>query len=88
MQLKAYTRLGGETIVSDDVTYVYVEDQQGNPLIIACELADGMYDVSKVGDSDFEDVLRALGVAKTVVVGTVGGPPAGPRDKPLALPRR
>ncbi len=86
MRLKAIQQLGGD-VVDGEFAYVYVEDKFGNPLMVACELADGMYDVSHVGDPDFQSVLRSLGVDKTVVVDTVRGPEPRPIDRQLLSPR-
>lgn len=84
MRLEAFQRLGGDTVVEDIATCI-VRDAHGNPLIVACELTPGFYEVSKLGDPDFEIVLRTLGVNKTAIVKTVSGPRPKSGERPLGV---
>lgn len=86
MLLEAYQKLGGETFKLDDLAVVIVKDRFDNPLLVACELAPGHYEVSKVGDPEFDTVLKTLGFDKTVIVTSLGGPPPNPRDRQLLKP--
>ncbi len=85
MLLEAFQRLGGKTF-SEEVAAVVVRDRLGNPLIVACELSPNMYDVAKVGDPDFDAVLQALGIDKTVIVTDLTSPPPQRGDRCLLAP--
>lgn len=49
-------------------TSAVVEDDYGNPLLVAVQYDDGTYMYSKLGDDDFHSLLRTLGIQKTVVI--------------------
>ena len=53
---------------------VIIEDDKGNPIIVAMQLTESII-YSTVGDKDFQNMLRALGVHKTVHVTNVNGKP-------------
>lgn len=46
---------------------VVVEDDMGNPIFVAVQLPESIV-CSNVGDSNFHDILRMLGVDKKVTV--------------------
>lgn len=47
---------------------VIVEDSEGNPIIVAVSLDDKTILCSKAGEPDFQAMLTALGIDKTVLV--------------------
>jgi hypothetical protein len=49
---------------------VIIEDDKGNPIIVAMQLTESII-YATVGEPDFYDMLRALGVNKTVHVTNV-----------------
>jgi hypothetical protein len=46
---------------------VVIEDDMGNPIIVAMQLTESII-YATAGDPDFYDMLRALGITKTVHV--------------------
>ncbi len=65
MRIKAHHALQPVVL---EVTRVVVEDRYGNPLVAAVEYDDGTYFYGKLGDADFEPLLRMMGINKTVVI--------------------
>jgi hypothetical protein len=61
-------------------TRVVVYDTHRNPLIMAMEWDTQGYYVARVGDKDFDKLLRQLGVAQTVIC-------TQPEQTPLAQVR-
>lgn len=86
MQLEAFQTLGGKTYSIDNLAVVVVNDRFGNPLMVACELSPGMYEIAKVGDPDFEKALQVLGINKTVVVTDIQPPPPRRGDRQVMGP--
>lgn len=46
---------------------IVIEDDKGNPIIVAIQLTESII-YSTVGDKDFQNMLTAMGVNKTVRV--------------------
>ncbi len=49
-----------------EATRVLVRDKHGNPIALVVD--DGFVHVSKLGDSDFEQMLEMHGINRTIVV--------------------
>jgi len=64
------------------VNQVIVRQDNGTPILVAAEFgAEKAQAAAKVGDADFQHLLRALGINETVVCDRVElpGPPPGAR---------
>jgi hypothetical protein len=53
---------------------VIIEDDKGNPIIVAMQLTESII-YATAGDPDFQSMLQALGVNKTVHVTQFNGKP-------------
>lgn len=53
---------------------VIIEDDKGNPIIVAMQLTESII-YSTAGDKDFQSMLHALGVKKTVHVTHINSKP-------------
>lgn len=57
--------------IRDDVPFVLVNGNNGAPLLVACEVSPGVVAFSKLGDDDFDEVLRMAGVTDLVISDTL-----------------
>lgn len=74
VQLIPRSGVGTPPIVLD-ATQIIVRLDDGTPICAASHYGpDGSYAVARVGDTDFQQMLRALGVNMTVVVDTIQMP--------------
>lgn len=69
MKIEFHNRLGNPQSV--EVTRVVVYDQYDNPIAVAVEVEPGAILTGTVDHADFHDLLRGLGISKTVIVKTV-----------------
>ena len=75
MRLRAYKRLGGQTIIDTDVSMLVVEGAEGQPIMVAADLGNGavLAEVLKPStEAEFNRTLRALGVDKMVIAEDLG----------------
>lgn len=86
MLVKILHKGGREPLIIDDATLMIVEDANGNPVSLACEYGLpgrlGTFEVSHCKDPEFNELLRRLGIHKTVLVHNL----ADDLRKPSALP--
>lgn len=83
MRLKAYTRLGDPNPIVADVTVVVVEDAEGVPIAVACEIADGAIEACTAKDPEFNRTLRVLGIDKLVIAESIDAGLKTPDNLPL-----
>lgn len=78
MRVKVISRLGDAPVVMD-AAVVLVENQFGEPISVACSNTDGVFWLAHCKDKNFNDVLRMLGIDKTIIAADVRGAslPAG-----------
>ncbi len=69
MKIEFHNRLGNPQSV--EVTRVVVYDQNDNPIAVAVEVEPGAILAGTVDHPDFNELLRGLGITKTVIVQTV-----------------
>lgn len=71
MVIKILQKGGREPLVIDDATLVVVEDNNGNPVSVACAAGLpgrlGTFEVAHLKDPNFNDTLRRLGIHKVVI---------------------
>lgn len=60
-------QLGGGSTTIDDSNVVIVEDNFGNPLVVAVYISENVTTVVTPDDPDFNKILAGLGVDKIVV---------------------
>jgi hypothetical protein len=87
MRLKAIRRLGEDPIIAE-VSQVVVEANDGTPVAVIHEVAKvggrSMILAVRVGDPQFQETLRQLGLHQTVIVDRIGDHLASrPADLPL-----
>lgn len=86
MRIQLIPRIGGAPLVFDVSQFIVVNDQ-GTPISVGAVYGpDGADAVSCVGASDFQRMLRVLGVNTTVVVDKLVMPKPQPGAKLLAGP--
>ncbi len=73
MRVKLHNGLSKPQVI--EATSVVVEDDFGNPLVMAVELEAHSYVFAKLGDAEFDPLLRQLGINKTVVINEVQSKP-------------
>lgn len=81
MRVKILASVGQPPIILD-AAVVLVENQFGEPISVACEGgAEGIYWLAHTKDPDFQQILRSLGIASTVIVDSMSAPklPQGAR---------
>jgi len=85
MLIKILRKGGREPVIIDDATLMIVEDAKGNPVSLACEYGLpgrlGTFEVSHCKDPEFNELLKRLGIDKTVIVHNL----ADDLKKPSAL---
>lgn len=87
MIISIIPKIGGQPIVLDAAQFVAYQDN-GTPISVGAEYGpENSQAVSCVGNTDFERMLRALGVRSTVVVDRLILPQPQPGAKLLAGPR-
>jgi hypothetical protein len=69
MKIEFHNNLGNPQSV--EVTRVVVYDQHDNPVAVAVEVEPGAIITGTAEHADFNELLRGLGLNKTVVVQTV-----------------
>jgi Trk K+ transport system NAD-binding subunit len=65
MQIKAQHMLQPRVFDADSVV---IEDNFGNPILVAVNLDKQTVICAKAGDPDFQELLKTLGINKTVLV--------------------
>lgn len=77
MKVKALSQIGGDEAIAD-AAVVLIEDAYGNLVAVASEYGPTIL-ISKIGDSDFLQVCKSLGLGEIPQVTTIAKPkvPAG-----------
>ena len=83
MRLKAYRRLGDPEPIIADVAVVVVEDANGNPIAVACEIANGAIAACTAKDEEFNRTLQVLGIDKLVIAESIDAGLKTPDKLPL-----
>lgn len=74
MKLEIHNHLGRPQVI--EATRVVVLDKYDNPVSVSLEVSDGLIVTTHIEDPGFHNLIRDLGITKTVVV-------VQPRMKPL-----
>lgn len=73
MKLHIHNAMRGVQII--EATRIVIEDDLGNPRVVAIEAGPNQIFTSTLDDPRFNEVLRNLGIHKTVLVETVSQTP-------------
>lgn len=74
MKLAIHNHLGSPQII--EATRIVVLDKFDNPVSVSMEIEDGLIITSHIEDPNFHNILRDLGINKTVMI-------ISPHQKPL-----
>lgn len=66
MKIYVHDQLGRPLIIP--ATRVVVQDDHGNPLMIALEDSPGTHICATAGDPDFPGLMKSLGIDRTLIV--------------------
>ena len=83
MRVKAYRRLGDPKPIVADVAVVVVEDANGVPIAVSCEIAGGAIASVTASDADFNRTLQVLGIDKLVIADSIDAGLRTPDKLPL-----
>ncbi len=69
MRIEAHNGFGKP--ISQEITRLVVYDDHDNPILIALKYAENLCYAGRIGDDEFQNVLKMLGVNKTTILHTL-----------------
>lgn len=84
MRLKAFKNFGDTPIVHD-VSVVVIENDDGKPIAVACNVGPGMDTVAHAGDPEFNRILHTLGFDKVIIANVLDSHLSKPDNMPLIM---
>lgn len=85
MRLKAFRKIGDPQPIDQDVAVVLVEGMDGKPVMVSCDLGNGVVHSAHAADAEFNRVLKALGFDKLVVTDVIDKSLSSPDKLPKLL---
>lgn len=85
MRLKAFRKIGDPEPIIADVSVVIVEDDNGVPVAVACEVGPGAICTAHARDEEFNRILKTLGIDRLVITDNLESVLKNPEQLPLLV---
>lgn len=71
LKVQCMRRLGLDSVTTDEVSLVVIEDRFGNPIAVVMETQPNVAEIISANEPDFNRILDGLGISKIVVANTI-----------------
>lgn len=85
MRLKAFRKIGDPQPIIAEVSVVVIEDDNGVPIAVACDVGPGAVCTAHARDEEFNRILKTLNIDKLVITDNLESVLKNPDQLPLLL---